>query len=66
MVRDLEIRLKKVTNDLQERITALEKKISKIPDPFILYYKKPGETEYFKINEVLDTLFDKIEKLEKK
>ena len=37
--------------------------MSKIPDPFVIYYKEPGKEEYSKLNETLDNLYAEIEKL---
>ena len=51
-------------NDIDRRLKNLESRMSKIPDPFVLYYKPPGEDDYQKINESLDDLFARINTLE--
>jgi len=43
---------------------ALERRVGAIPDPFVLYYKPPGEDDYQKINESLDNLYERINTLE--
>lgn len=53
-------------NDLEHiknRVLHLESRMSKIPDPFVIYYKEPGKEEYSKLNETLDNLYAEIEKL---
>jgi hypothetical protein len=37
--------------------------VSGIPDPFVLYYRPPGE-DYKKINEVLDDVYGRLNILE--
>lgn len=59
MVKDLEETLKR----LEGRISNLEDRISKL-DPFILYYRPPGE-EHMKLNLALDELYGKINRLER-
>lgn len=41
----------------------LEKRIGKIPDPFVIYYREPGKEDYSKLNEALDNLYKEIENL---
>lgn len=60
---DLEKRLIEVVSDIDRRLKNLENRVSKIPDPFVLYYKPPGE-EYKKINEALDDVYCRINILE--
>jgi hypothetical protein len=60
----LERKLNLVLKDLERRIANLEKRVEKIPDPFVLYYKPPGEDDYQKINHALDMLYAKINMLE--
>jgi ABC-type Fe3+-hydroxamate transport system substrate-binding protein len=62
-VTDLEKRLIEVVSDIDRRLKNLENRVSKIPDPFVLYYKPPGE-EYKKINEALDDVYCRINILE--
>jgi hypothetical protein len=45
---------------LETRVSELELAVSKIPDPLIIYYRKPGDADYSKLNEVLDDLYAKI------
>lgn len=61
--KDLENRLISVVNDIDRRLSALEDRVSKIPDPFVLYYRPPGE-DYKKINEVLDDVHGRLNILE--
>ena len=61
--RDLENRLIDVVNDIDRRLSALEERVSGIPDPFVLYYRPPGE-DYKKINEVLDDVYGRLNILE--
>ncbi len=63
MVKDLEKRLIDVVNDVDRRLSALEARMSGIPDPFVLYYRPPGEN-YKKIDEILDDLHGRINILE--
>jgi len=63
VVKDLERRLIDVVNDVDRRLSALEARMSGIPDPFVLYYRPPGE-DYKKINEALDDLFSRLNILE--
>jgi hypothetical protein len=53
-----------VVNDIDRRLRALEDRVGKIPDPFVLYYKPPGENDYQKINESLDDLYVRLNILE--
>ena len=46
------------------RIEKVEKRLAKIPDPFIIYYKPPGEEEHQKLNKVLDGLHSRLNNLE--
>ena len=62
-MQNLEKRIVDVVSDIDRRLTALESRMSKIPDPFVLYYKAPGE-DYKKINECLDDLYCRINILE--
>jgi hypothetical protein len=48
---------------VKSRLSVLEERISKIPDPFVIYYKEPGNKEYSKLNEALDNLYKEIENL---
>lgn len=52
-----------VIGDIDRRLKNLESRVSKIPDPFVLYYKPPGE-EYKKINEALDDLYCRLNIIE--
>ena len=52
-----------VVNDIDRRLRALEDRVGKIPDPFVLYYRPPGE-DYKKINEVLDDVYGRLNILE--
>lgn len=52
-----------VIGDIDRRLKNLESRVSKIPDPFVLYYKPPGE-EYKKINEALDDLYCRLNIME--
>ena len=61
--RDLENRLIDVVNDIDRRLSALEERVGGIPDPFVLYYRPPGE-DYKKINEVLDDVYGRLNILE--
>lgn len=49
--------------DIKTRLRVLENRISKIPDPFVIYYREPGKEEYSKLNEALDNLYHEVEKL---
>ena len=60
---ELENRLIQVINDIDRRLQNLEERVGKIPDPFVLYYRPPGE-DYKKINEVLDNIHARINTLE--
>lgn len=60
----METKLNQVIDDIDQRLKALEKRVAGIPDPFVLYYKPPGENEYQKINESLDDLYARINILE--
>jgi ABC-type Fe3+-hydroxamate transport system substrate-binding protein len=59
----LENRLIDVVNDIDRRLSALEERVGGIPDPFVLYYRPPGE-DYKKINEVLDDVYGRLNILE--
>lgn len=48
---------------IRTRLSILEQRMSKIPDPFVIYYKEPGKEEYSKLNEALDNLYTEIENL---
>lgn len=48
---------------IKSRLSMLEKRISKIPDPFVIYYREPGKEDYSKLNEALDNLYKEIENL---
>lgn len=60
---ELENRLIQVITDIDRRLQNLEERVGKIPDPFVLYYRPPGE-DYKKINEVLDDIHARINTLE--
>ena len=62
-MKDLEKRLIDVINDVDRRLSALEVRMSAIPDPFVLYYRPPGQ-DYKKINEALDDVFSRLNILE--
>lgn len=62
-MKDLENRLALILDDIETRLINLEERVGKIPDPFTLYYKAPGE-DYKKINEVLDNLHGRLNTLE--
>lgn len=49
---------------LERRISDLEERVGKIPDPFVLYYKPPEHEGYQKIDEVLDDLHVRLNMLE--
>lgn len=59
----LEKRLVDVVEDIDRRLQNLEKRVGNIPDPFILYYRPPGEN-YKKIDEILDDIHGRINILE--
>lgn len=48
---------------IKNRLSVLEERIGKIPDPFVIYYREPGNKEYSKLNEALDNLYKEIENL---
>lgn len=48
---------------IRSRLSVLEERISKIPDPFVIYYREPGNKDYSKLNEALDNLYKEIENL---
>lgn len=48
---------------IKSRLSVLEERISKIPDPFVIYYREPGSKDYSKLNEALDNLYKEIENL---
>lgn len=50
--------------ELKQRVIQLESAIRKIPDPFVIYYKPPGHESHVKLNESLDDLHERINKLE--
>lgn len=50
-------------SDIDRRLQNLEERVGKIPDPFVLYYRPPGD-DYRKINEVLDDLYARLNTLE--
>lgn len=56
--------VKDLANPILNRIEKLEEKQSKIPDPFVLYYKPPKHEDYVKIDEVLDNLHVRLNNLE--
>jgi hypothetical protein len=60
----LENKVTTVVNDIDRRLKALEERVGTIPDPFVLYYKAPGESEHKKINESLDNLYARLNILE--
>ena len=64
VTKDLEKRLADVISDIDRRLKNLENRVSKIPDPFVLYYKEPGKSDYVKINETLDDLHVRLNILE--
>jgi hypothetical protein len=64
MIKDLEIRLTYDIENLKQRVVSLENAIKKIPDPIVIYYKPPGHEQHIKLNESLDDLYNKINKLE--
>jgi ABC-type Fe3+-hydroxamate transport system substrate-binding protein len=59
----LENKVTTVVNDIDRRLKALEERVGTIPDPFVLYYRAPGE-DYKKINEVLDNVHGRLNILE--
>lgn len=59
----MENKVTTVVNDIDRRLKALEERVGTIPDPFVLYYRAPGE-DYKKINEVLDNVHGRLNILE--
>lgn len=60
----MEKRLTYEIENLKRRVINLENAIKKIPDPIVIYYKPPGEENHVKLNESLDDLYNRINKLE--
>lgn len=50
-------------NKIEEKIKRIEYRLSKIPDPFIIMYRPPGQN-YKKIDEILDDIHIRIGMLE--
>lgn len=50
--------------DLERRVSNLEERVSKIPDPLVLYYRAPDRDKHEKINEVLDDMYTRLNILE--
>jgi len=48
---------------LEKRVKNLETRISKIPDPFVILYRPPN-SDYVKLNEALDALFNRLNNME--
>jgi hypothetical protein len=42
----------------------MEKRLAKIPDPFIIYYRPPETEEHQKLNKVLDDVYGRLNNLE--
>lgn len=62
--RAFEGRVSAIINDIERRLSNLEKRVSKIPDPFTLYYRAPENEGYQKIDEVLDHIHIRLNMLE--
>jgi hypothetical protein len=60
----LERTLELVLKSVDRRLEALEERVGEIPDPFVLYYKEPGASDYVKVNEALDDMYGRINILE--
>lgn len=60
-MKSLEKAVKDLANPILSRIERLEQKQS---EQFVLYYKPPKHEDYQKINEVLDNLHLRLNKLE--
>lgn len=61
-LKDLETKLQVI--DI--RLNSIEKRVGKIPDPFVLYYRPPNKTDYVKIHEYLNDVHARLESLESK
>jgi len=48
------------------RIEKIEKQLSKIPDPFVLEYRVPGEDEYNDLGTVLTDIYIRLNRIEDK
>jgi len=49
--------------NFSERLNYLERRMAKIPDPFILEYRPPGE-DYKSLPDALDVLYERLNKVE--
>jgi hypothetical protein len=58
-VKDLEVNLQ----NLEKRIKRAEDRLTQIPHPFVILYRPPNQ-EYVKLNEALDSLFDRLNIIE--
>jgi 3'-phosphoadenosine 5'-phosphosulfate sulfotransferase len=63
-MNEFEVRVTAILNNIENRLNKLEERISKVPDPFVLYYRPPKNEKHLKVNEALDTVFTRIEILE--
>lgn len=63
-MKDLEQRLNLVLSDLERRISNLEDRVSKIPDPIVLYYRSPESDKHERIDQALDMLYTRLNILE--
>lgn len=45
--------------NLEKRVKRAEGRLAQIPHPFVILYRPPN-SEYVKLNEALDTLFDRL------
>jgi hypothetical protein len=50
---------------IEIRLDSIEKRVGKIPDPFVLFYKSPESDKHQNITNVLDNIHIRIGLLEK-
>jgi hypothetical protein len=51
---------------IEIRLNSIEKRVGKIPDPFVLYYKPPNKEDYVKIHEYLNDVHVRLTSIESK
>lgn len=62
--RVFEGKIAAIVNDIERRLNNLENRVSKIPDPFTLYYRAPENEKHQRIDEVLDHIHIRLNMLE--
>lgn len=51
--------LEEALQNLEKRVKRVEDRLAQIPHPFVILYRPPNQ-DYVKLNEALDSLFDRL------